>query len=114
MKILLLTDYYPPESNAPALRCSYHAEYWAKKGHDVTVLTCAPNFPNGILFEGYKNKLMSTLSTSYSELSFCEGCVKTAQEGRGNRKKKSPKKKDLKRYDGGDENENYDRFDVCF
>jgi glycosyltransferase involved in cell wall biosynthesis len=60
MKILLLTDYYPPESNAPALRCSYHAEYWAKKGHDVTVLTCAPNFPNGILFEGYKNKLMSS------------------------------------------------------
>jgi len=60
MKILLLTDYYPPESNAPALRSSYHAEYWAKKGHEVTVLTCAPNFPNGILYEGYKNKLMSS------------------------------------------------------
>jgi len=60
MKILLLTDYYPPESNAPALRCSYHAEYWAKKGHDVTVLTCAPNFPNGILYEGYQNKLVSS------------------------------------------------------
>jgi len=60
MKILLLTDYYPPETNAPALRCSYHAEYWAKKGHDVTVLTCAPNFPNGVLFEGYKNKIMSS------------------------------------------------------
>ena len=60
MKILLLTDYYPPESNAPALRCSYHAEYWAKKGHEVTVLTCAPNFPNGVLYEGYKNRLMST------------------------------------------------------
>ena len=60
MKILLLTDYYPPESNAPALRCAYHAEYWAKKGHDVTVLTCAPNFPNGILFKGYKNKLISS------------------------------------------------------
>jgi glycosyltransferase involved in cell wall biosynthesis len=60
MKILLITDYYPPESNAPALRCSYHAEYWVKKGHDVTVLTCAPNFPNGILFKGYKNKLISS------------------------------------------------------
>jgi glycosyltransferase involved in cell wall biosynthesis len=60
MKILLLTDYYPPEYNAPALRCSYHAEYWAKNGHDVTVLTCAPNFPNGILFKGYKNKIMSS------------------------------------------------------
>ena len=41
MKILLLTDYYPPESNAPALRCSYHAEQWASRGHDVNVLTCA-------------------------------------------------------------------------
>jgi len=60
MKILLLTDYYPPESNAPALRCSYHAEYWTKKGHEVTVLTCAPNFPNGVLYEGYQNKLISS------------------------------------------------------
>jgi glycosyltransferase involved in cell wall biosynthesis len=60
MKILLTTDYYPPESNAPALRCSYHAEYWAKKGHEVTVLTCAPNFPNGVLYNGYKNRFIST------------------------------------------------------
>ncbi|MDA9321686.1 glycosyltransferase family 4 protein [Gammaproteobacteria bacterium] len=60
MKILLLTDYYPPESNAPALRCSYHAEYWVKKGHDVTVLTCAPNFPYGVIYEGYKNKLINS------------------------------------------------------
>ena len=60
MKILLLTDYYPPESNAPALRCSYHAEYWVQKGHDVTVMTCAPNFPNGVLYEGFKNKFVSS------------------------------------------------------
>jgi glycosyltransferase involved in cell wall biosynthesis len=27
-----------------------------KLGHDVTVITCAPNFPEGVLFDGYKNK----------------------------------------------------------
>lgn len=60
MKILLLTDYYPPESNAPAIRCAYHAEHWAKQGHEVMVLTCAPNFPNGVIFRGYKNRLFSS------------------------------------------------------
>ncbi len=57
MKILLITDYYPPETNAPALRCSYHAEYWVKKGHEVTLLTCAPNFPYGKIYDGYSNDL---------------------------------------------------------
>ena len=28
-----------------------------KLGHRVTVVTCAPNFPKGEVFEGYKNKL---------------------------------------------------------
>ena len=27
-----------------------------KKGHKVTALTCAPNFPEGKVYEGYKNR----------------------------------------------------------
>lgn len=55
MKILFLTENFPPETNAAATRVFERACYWAKWGHDVTVITCAPNFPGGKLFAGYKN-----------------------------------------------------------
>lgn len=57
MKILFLTDNFPPEVNAPASRTYDHTKEWVKKGHDVTVITCAPNFPQGKVYAGYKNKL---------------------------------------------------------
>ena len=56
MHILFLTENFPPETNAAATRVYERACYWVKWGHEVTVLTCAPNFPNGRLFDGYKNK----------------------------------------------------------
>lgn len=59
MHILFLTDNFPPEGNAPATRTFEHAREWANKGHKVTVITCAPNFPEGKVFEGYKNKWLS-------------------------------------------------------
>ena len=56
MKILFLTDNFPPERNAPATRVYEHACYWVKWGHEVTVITCAPNFPEGKVFPGYRNR----------------------------------------------------------
>lgn len=56
MKILFLTDNFPPEFNAPATRTYEHCKEWVKAGVEVTVITCAPNFPEGKVFEGYKNK----------------------------------------------------------
>ena len=56
MKILFLTDNFPPEGNAPASRTFEHAVQWVRAGHDVTVITTAPNFPEGKLFAGYKNR----------------------------------------------------------
>ena len=55
MKILALTENFPPETNAAANRMYERARYWADWGHDVTVVTTAPNFPQGELHEGYKN-----------------------------------------------------------
>lgn len=55
MKILFLTENFPPETNAAATRVYERAVFWAREGHDVTVLTCAPNFPHGRLFPGYRN-----------------------------------------------------------
>lgn len=60
MKLLFLTDNFPPEVNAPANRTYEHCKEWVKKGVDVTVITCAPNFPKGKVYEGYKNKLYQT------------------------------------------------------
>jgi glycosyltransferase involved in cell wall biosynthesis len=59
MHILFLTDNFPPEGNAPATRTFEHAREWVNNGHKVTVITCAPNFPEGKVFEGYKNKWLS-------------------------------------------------------
>ena len=55
----LLTDNFPPEVNAPATRTFEHASEWVGKGYEVTVITCAPNFPHGKVYEGFKNKLIS-------------------------------------------------------
>lgn len=60
MHILFLTDNFPPEVNAPASRTFEHCREWVKAGHRVTVVTCAPNFPKGKVFDGYRNKLWQT------------------------------------------------------
>jgi glycosyltransferase involved in cell wall biosynthesis len=56
MKILFLSENFPPESNAAATRVYERACYWANWGHQVTVITSAPNFPEGKLFLGYENR----------------------------------------------------------
>lgn len=57
MHILFLSDNFPPEVNAPASRTFEHCCEWVKAGHQVTVITCAPNFPKGEVFGGYRNRL---------------------------------------------------------
>ena len=57
MHILFLSDNFPPEVNAPASRTHEHCRLWAAAGHRVTVITCAPNFPRGRVFDGYRNAL---------------------------------------------------------
>lgn len=56
MRILFFSHYYPPEVNAPASRTSEHCRAWARAGHGVTVITCAPNHPSGRLHSGYRNR----------------------------------------------------------
>ncbi len=57
MHILFLSHYFPPEVNAPASRTFEHCRQWVKDGHEVTVVTCAPNHPRGKVYEGYRNAL---------------------------------------------------------
>ena len=65
MRILFFSDNFPPETNAAATRVYERAVYWVKWGHEVTVITCAPNFPHGELFDGYNN--------SWHQVEFLDG-----------------------------------------
>ena len=56
MRILFFTENFPPETNAAATRVFERAVYWARWGHDITIITCFPNFPDGKIFSGYENK----------------------------------------------------------
>lgn len=58
MHILFFSHYFTPEGNAPASRVHAFCKNWVKKGHQVTVITSAPNVPNGIVYKGYKNKFL--------------------------------------------------------
>lgn len=55
MKILFFCHYFPPEVNAPATRTYEHCRRWVAAGHEVTVVTCIPNCPDGVAFDGYRN-----------------------------------------------------------
>jgi hypothetical protein len=57
VRILFLTDNFPPETNAPATRTHEHTRRWAAAGHEVTVITGVPNFPSGKVHAGYRNRL---------------------------------------------------------
>jgi lipopolysaccharide/colanic/teichoic acid biosynthesis glycosyltransferase len=57
MRILFLTQYYPPETGAAPLRAFHFASNLAKKGHTVTVVTGMPNHPSGVKHPEYRRKL---------------------------------------------------------
>lgn len=59
MKIVLFSQFYKPETIAPAFRAADNAKLWCGEGHDVTVFTGYPNYPQGKIFDGYMPKLLS-------------------------------------------------------
>src|SRR5207302_353802 len=58
MKILYVSQYFPPEMGAPSARVYELSREWVRMGHDVSVLTGFPNHPVGIVFEGYRGEIM--------------------------------------------------------
>jgi glycosyltransferase involved in cell wall biosynthesis len=57
LRILFVTDHYPPEASAASVRCSAHAKRWVERGHEVKILTNFPNYPDGKVFGGYRQSL---------------------------------------------------------
>ena len=57
MKILVVSQYYPPEDVGAAIYISQLTRDLAGRGHLVTMLTGFPNYPGRRVFEGYRKKL---------------------------------------------------------
>jgi glycosyltransferase involved in cell wall biosynthesis len=67
MKILYISQYYPPETPAPAARASELGKMWAAAGQDVMVLTGFPNHPTGKVHPQYRAKLWRLFMTDDSQ-----------------------------------------------
>jgi len=57
MHVLVVTDNFVPERNAPAVRTYAHCQRWCLAKVRVTVVTSAPNFPAGVVIAPYRNRL---------------------------------------------------------
>jgi glycosyltransferase involved in cell wall biosynthesis len=56
MRIVFLTQYFPPEVGAPQNRISHLASTFRENGADVTVLTAMPNYPEMVVHEEYRGR----------------------------------------------------------
>jgi len=57
MRLVIHSQYYPPEFGAPQTRLSALARSFVERGHSVTVLTAMPNYPFGRYYPGYGGML---------------------------------------------------------
>ncbi len=57
VKILYVSQYFPPEMGAPAARASELAHHWSAAGHEVSILTGFPNHPTGVVPPEWRSRL---------------------------------------------------------
>jgi glycosyltransferase involved in cell wall biosynthesis len=60
MKILVITQHFPPEIEPSATKLYRFAEMLSKNGHTVSVVTGFPNYPTGIIPDEYKNRIIKS------------------------------------------------------
>jgi colanic acid biosynthesis glycosyl transferase WcaI len=58
MRVLLIGQHYAPEDVSGAVLATELASDLVRRGHRVSFVTCAPNYPLGQVFPGYKNRLL--------------------------------------------------------
>ena len=58
--VLIISNYYPPETGAAANRIQHLAEGLSKHNKNVSVLCPLPNYPQGKIFESYKGSFRKT------------------------------------------------------
>lgn len=55
LRILYMTQFFPPEVGAASVRAKELVENWTVEGHQVSVLTGFPSYLEGKIFPGYQN-----------------------------------------------------------
>src|SRR5690349_12992958 len=59
MRVLLVANYYQPETVGAGIWITQLAKDLKARGHDVTVVTSYPSYPHGKIFDGYRNRFAS-------------------------------------------------------
>ena len=59
MNIIILTQYFAPETGAPQNRLFELAKFLKDKGDSVKIITANPSYPKSKVFEGYENNFYS-------------------------------------------------------
>ncbi len=67
-KILLITNYFPPEKGAASNRMNTLAEGLGKADYAVKVVCPMPNYPNGKIYDGYAGKIALIENTSFGNI----------------------------------------------
>jgi colanic acid biosynthesis glycosyl transferase WcaI len=67
MKILYVSQYFPPEMGAPAARAAELSRHWAAAGHEATVLTGFPNHPTGVVPPEYRDKFRRLVAREHTD-----------------------------------------------
>ncbi len=57
MRLLIVTQYFPPEIGAPQVRLAMVVRHLRRAGHEVDVVTAMPNHPEGRIFPGYRGRV---------------------------------------------------------
>lgn len=56
MRVLFLTQYFPPEVGAPQTRLLAVATELQRLGHEVEIITAMPSYPGDHIFDGYRGR----------------------------------------------------------
>ncbi len=58
LRVIMLSQYFPPEVGATQSRMQAFAEHLSSQGHDVTVISEFPNHPLGVIPDRYRGRLV--------------------------------------------------------
>jgi glycosyltransferase involved in cell wall biosynthesis len=58
LRVILLSQYFPPEIGATQSRMQTFAEHLSSQGHQVTVISEFPNHPHGVIPSRYRSRLV--------------------------------------------------------
>ncbi len=59
MNILMMAQHFAPEETSGGVLATELAYDLLRLGHQVHFVTCAPNYPSGVVYPGYRNQIIS-------------------------------------------------------